>query len=136
MSSPFSVTNDLRAGRLPRLRNIVERPGPNSTKRGEFFYCWPSSAPDVAELLLDLLLGLGIEVGHVKHPANFNHCVIFSGDARGSFEGLFARFYLDDPVAADHFFRFGKRTVGDFRLPAFEGDARAHRRGRGQTVER
>src|SRR5271166_2665343 len=68
----------------------------------------------VAELLLDLLLGLGIEVGHVKHPANFDHFVVLSGDARGPFERLFARFHLDDPVAADHFLRFGKRPVGNF----------------------
>src|SRR5208282_3934823 len=90
----------------------------------------------VAELLLDILLGLGIEVGHVKHPANFDHFVILSGDARGPFERLFARLHLDDPVAADHFLSFGKRTVGNFRFSAFEGDARAHRRGRGQPVER
>src|ERR1700722_1103731 len=27
----------------------------------------------IAELLLDILLGLRIEVGHVEHPANFDH---------------------------------------------------------------
>jgi hypothetical protein len=86
----------------------------------------------LAELLFDLLLDLGIEVGYLKHPANFDHFVILSGDARGLFERLFARLHLDDPVAADHFLRFGKRTVGNFRFSAFEGDARAHRRGRGQ----
>src|SRR5580700_2160265 len=85
----------------------------------------------VAELLLDLLLGLGIEVGHLKHPADFDHFVILSGDARGPFERLFARLHLDDPVAADHFFRFGKRTVGNSRFSVFEGEARANRRWRG-----
>jgi hypothetical protein len=66
MSSPFSG-----GGYIDVARGVAK-----STKRGEFFYCWPSSAPGVAELLLDLLLGLGIEVGYVKHPANFNYYVI------------------------------------------------------------
>jgi len=42
-----------------------------------------SSGDGVAVLLLDLLLGLGIEVGYVKHPANFDHFVVRAGDARG-----------------------------------------------------
>jgi hypothetical protein len=36
----------------------------------------------VAELLLDLLLGLGIEVGHIEQPTDFDHhFVIRAGDA-------------------------------------------------------
>src|ERR1700684_1192728 len=85
----------------------------------------------VAELLLDLLLGLGIEVGQFKHPADFDRFAILSGDARSPFERLFARLHLDDPVAADHFLRFGEWTVGDFRFAAFESNARAHRGGAG-----
>src|SRR5579872_7497482 len=69
----------------------------------------------VAELFLDVLLGLGIEVGHVKQPAHFDHFDILSGNARGPFERLFARLHLDDPVAANHFLGFGKWTVGHFR---------------------
>src|SRR5271168_205506 len=90
-------------------------------KARRVFYYWRiSAATVVAEFLLDLLLGLGIEVGHIKHPANFDHFVILSGDARGPFERLFARLHLDDPVTADHFLRFGKRTVGNFRFSVFE----------------
>src|ERR1700733_5561176 len=43
MISP-SLTHGLKAGRLRCLHHIDERPGRNSTKRGEFFYCFISSA--------------------------------------------------------------------------------------------
>jgi hypothetical protein len=86
--------------------------------------------------LRELLLNVGREVGYLQQPADFNHFVIRAGDARGPFERLFARLHLNNPEAADHFLRFGERAVGNFRFSAFEGDARAHRRGRGQTVER
>src|SRR5258708_40099373 len=101
MSSPFSG-----GGYIHVARGVAK-----STKRGEFFYCWPSSAPGVGGLLLDLLLGLGIEVGYVKHPSNFDHYIILSGYARCPFDRLFARLHLDDPVADDHFLRFGERAV-------------------------
>src|SRR5580704_1531230 len=103
MSSPFSG-----GGYIDVVRGFAK-----STKRGEFLLLARRSV-DVAEPLLDLLLDLGIEVGHLKHPANFDHYVILSGDARGPFERLFARLHLNDPVTADHFLRFGKRAVGDF----------------------
>src|ERR1700678_4511091 len=44
MISPRSITNGFKAGRLRCLHHIDERPGRNSTKRGEFFYCFISSA--------------------------------------------------------------------------------------------
>src|ERR1700684_3390721 len=124
---------DRRGPPTPSVPGLSSR---NRQSAESFLLLAHLSGDVVAELLLDILLGLGIEVGHVKHPANFDHFVILSGDARGPFERLFARLHLDDPVAADHFLRFGKRTVSHFRFSAFEGDAHAHRRGRGQPVER
>src|SRR6185503_9527701 len=55
--------------------------------------------------------------------------------ARRPLNRFFLRLDLDHPVSAEHFFGLGEGAVGDFRLPACEADARAHR-GRMQSVER
>ena len=78
--------------------------------------------------LLELLLNVGRKVGYLRRPADFDHFVIRAGDVRGPFERLFARFHLNHAIAADHFLRFGTRAVGNFRLSAFEGDARSSSR--------
>jgi hypothetical protein len=83
-----------------RLRKRRQQPGTDTARR--FFYCWPSSSAAFGDLLLELrelLLNVGRKVGYLKHPANFDHFVILSGDARGPFERLFARLHLNYPVA-------------------------------------
>ena len=55
-------------------------------RRRVFDYWRISAATSSPNLFLDVLLGLGIEVGHIKHPANFDHFVILSRDARGPFD--------------------------------------------------
>src|SRR6202050_143655 len=70
-------------------------------------------------LLLELralILHGGSEVAHIEEPANFDRDLIVSGNARGPFERLFARLHINDPVAADHFLRHGKRAGGAFRF--------------------
>src|SRR5271156_4496593 len=60
------------------------------------------------------------EVAHVEEPADLDdHFVILLGDTRGPFYCLFARLHINYVVAADHFFRFGKRTVGNLQFPVF-----------------
>src|SRR6202044_3254707 len=89
-----------QVGWVPTSRKEREKWGTRGqlpAKPESFLLLAHLSGDVVAELLLDILLGLGIEVGHVKHPANFDHFVILSGDARGPFERLFARLHLDDP---------------------------------------
>ena len=82
-------------------------------------------------------MDLGIEVCYIEQPADFDHHFVNrGGDAGGPFKRLFERLPLNNSEAAGHFFRFGKRSVGDFRLYTFEADTCAHRRRRGQTVER
>src|ERR1700728_3755576 len=129
MISPFSVTAAGRAGCPAFITQSNGRTGIRQSAES-FLLLAHLSGDVVAKLPLDLLLGLGIEVGYIEEPANFDHFVILSGDARGPLQRLFARLPLDDPEASDHFLRFGKRAVGNSRFSAFEGDAPAHRRGR------
>src|SRR5580698_8757652 len=97
-NDPCVHHSDQCAGNTSEIRSMG---GPSATQTSvkasrdrqsaEVFLLLPHlSGHGIAELLLDLLLGLGIEVGHVKHPANFDHFVVLSGDARGPFERLFA----------------------------------------------
>src|ERR1700758_5169917 len=89
----------------------------------------------LGEHLRELLLGVGIEVGHLNQLADFDHFSVRAWDARGPFDRLFARLHLNNPKAAYDFLRFGEWTVSDFRLFALERDACAHR-GRVHAVER
>src|SRR6267142_5678127 len=58
MISPFSLMNDLRAGRLPRLHNIVERPGPiRQSSKKIFLFLFQLPNPLLEELPLWFLLG-------------------------------------------------------------------------------
>src|SRR5260370_10893490 len=67
MISPFSVTIDLLAGRLPRLHNIVERPGPNSTSRPRKFFFLISAAESALVGIAALVpVGSAPELSHKR----------------------------------------------------------------------
>src|SRR5207244_5380401 len=57
------------------------------------------------------LLKIGRKFSEVLHLPQLDGFIFRAGAALGPFDGLFLGLHLDHPVAADDFFRFGKRSI-------------------------
>jgi len=79
-------------------------------------------------------LHISRKIGHLLYLAHLENFVGAGWATPRPFDRLVTGGDVDHPVAAEHFLRFGERTINHTRVATFKRDARAHRR-RVQSVE-